>query len=317
MSDASNTPARPTFAGLVAAKHDALGDAKVAILGAAHGSPYEPGVASHAADGPRALRHQSQLFAGQLTQVDFDTGLVLQEHDRKGLIVDCGDLELDLSDAATNRARITQAVRSILDAGVVPVVIGGDDSVPIPVLAAYNGRGPISIVQVDAHVDWGDEIRGNRYGYGSPMRRASEMPWVRAMVQVGIRGLGSGTADQHDAARDWGSRIFTMSDLRRFGIAQVLEALPKGQDCFVTIDFDGMDPSVIPAVNMPTPGGLSYQDILELLHGVANRAPIVGATLVELVAARDDVHGVSAMTASRIALSIIGLIAKQSRAKTL
>ncbi len=302
-------PAPPaTFAGLPVATLDGLGGARVAILGAAHGSPYEPGVASHAAGSPEALRKGSQLFAKQLTQVDFDLGGALQSDPDDRSIVDCGDLALDLSDAAGNRARITAATRRILAAGAVPVVLGGDDSVPIPVFAAYEGRGPITMVQVDAHVDWGDEIMGNRWGYGSPMRRASELPWITGMVQVGIRGLGSGTADQHEDARAWGARILTMHDIRRDGMAAAIDLIPAGGDCFVTIDFDGLDPSVIPAVNMPTPGGLLYQDVLDLLHGVARKGRIVGATLVEFVPARDDAHGLAAVTASRVALSTMGLI---------
>ncbi len=298
-----------TFAGLPAAVLGDLGGARVAILGADHGSPYKPGVPSHAAGGPAALRRGSQLFAKQLTQVDFDLGGALLRAPDDRRIVDCGNLDLDLSDGASNRARITQSVRGLLEAGAVPVVLGGDDFVPIPVFAAYEGRGPITMIQVDAHVDWGDGIQGNRFGYGSPMRRASEMPWITGMVQVGIRGLGSGVADQHDDARAWGSRIFTMPDIRSQGMAAALRHVPEGGDCFVTIDFDGMDPSVVPAVNMPTPGGLLYQDVLDLLHGVARRGRIVGATLVEFVPTRDDPHGLAAMTAARIALSTIGLIA--------
>jgi len=291
-----------TFAGLPA---DHVAGARVALIGAPHGSPYEPGVASHAAGGPAALRRGSQLFAKQLTQFDFDIGGVL----RAGCVVDRGDLSLDLADGAGNRARITREIRAVLEAGMVPVVLGGDDSVPIPVFAAYEGRGPITMVQIDAHVDWGDEILGNRFGYGSPMRRASEMPWFSGMVQVGMRGLGSGTEDQHDAARAWGSRIFTMHDVRRHGVAAALDDVPDG-DFFVTIDFDGMDPAVMPAVNMPTTGGLSYQDVLDLLHRVASKGRIVGATLVEFVPERDDLHGLAATTAARVALSTIGLIAR-------
>jgi agmatinase len=309
MTDSIEIATRQTFAGLPAAAPDALAGARVAILGADHGSPYKSGVPSHAAGGPAALRRGSQLFAKQLTQVDFDLGgALLRAHDDRR-IVDCGDLDLDPADSLANRARITRAVRGVLDAGAVPVLLGGDDSVPIPVFAAYEGRGPITMVQVDAHVDWGDEIMGNRFGYGSPMRRAAEMPWITGMVQVGIRGLGSGTADQHEDARAWGSRILTMHDIRRDGISAALAQVPEGGDCFVTIDFDGLDPSVVPAVNMPTPGGLRYQDVLDLLHGVARRGRIVGATLVEFVPDRDDAHGLAAMTAARIALSTIGLIA--------
>jgi agmatinase len=314
MATLASSETRKTFAGLPAARLGAFDrSVRIGILGADHGSPYKPGVPSHASGGPAALRSGSELFSKQLTQFDFDLdGALLSGRDDRR-IVDFGDLDLDPADGAANRARIQAAVRELLDAGVVPVVLGGDDSVPIPVFAAYEGHGPITVIQVDAHMDWGDDIMGNRFGYGSPMRRAAELPWITRMVQVGIRGLGSGTADQHDDARDWGSHIFTMQDVRRGGISAALSVVPEGGNCFVTVDFDGLDPSVVPAVNMPTPGGLSYQDILELLQGVARKSRIVGATLVEFVPSRDDANGLAAVTASRIALSTIGLIGNGHR----
>jgi len=312
MTEVSSSEPRESFAGLPFTNLGNISNGvRVAILGADHGSPYHPGTPSHASGGPSALRRGSALFSKQLTQFDFDLGGSLLRRPDDHTIVDCGDLDLDLFDGAENRARITNAVAGLLNIGVVPVVLGGDDSIPIPVFAAYEGRGPITMIQVDAHVDWGDEIMGNRFGYGSPMRRAAEMPWITAMVQVGIRGLGSGTADQHDDARAWGSRIFTKRDIRRDGMNAALSAVPEGGDCFVTIDFDGLDPSVIPAVNMPTAGGLFYQDVLELLDGIARKSRIVGATLVEFVPARNDTNGLAAVTASRIALTTIGFIAKR------
>jgi agmatinase len=312
MTSVLSSEPRQTFAGLPFAKLDAIdGDVRIGILGADHGSPYKPGIPSHAAGGATALRRGAALFSKQLTQFDFDLGSTLLRRPDDPCIVDCGDLDLDLFDGTANRTRITKAVSGLLEVGVVPVVLGGDDSVPIPVFAAYEGRGPITMIQIDAHVDWGDTIMGNRFGYGSPMRRAAEMPWIKGMVQVGIRGLGSGMVDQHDDARTWGSKIFTMQDLRRGGMNAALSAVPQGGDCFVTIDFDGLDPSVVPAVNMPTPGGLLYQDVLELLQGVARKSRIVGATLVEFVPTRDDRNGLAAVTAARITLSTIGFILLQ------
>lgn len=301
-----------TFAGVPAARLDALPGAGVVVLGADHGSPYEPGTASHAAGGAAAIRAGSQLFAKQLTQVDFDLGGALLSGPEDAAIVDAGDLALDVSDGAGNRAAITAAVRRVLAAGAVPVVLGGDDSVPIPVFAAYEGRGPVAMLQVDAHVDWGDVIRGNPYGYGSPMRRASEMPWFGAMLQVGIRGLGSGTADQHADAAAYGSKIVTMDEVERDGVEAALAALPEGGDVFLSIDLDGLDPSVMPAVNMPTPGGLAYREVLRLVRGVAARRRIVGAAIVEFVPDRDP-DGLGAVTAARLALSVAGIAVRQRR----
>jgi agmatinase len=179
----------PTFANLPSAQLNALQNIRAAILGASDASPYKLGVPSHSHNAPAALRKASAGFAAQLQQFDFDLGRVLLEDDGETSgFADCGDVPTDPGDPEGNRARIEAAVRQILEAGAVPVVLGGDDSVPIPVLQAFEGRGPFTVLQIDAHVDWGDVIQGNPHGYGSPMRRASEMPWIRGMGQIGMRG---------------------------------------------------------------------------------------------------------------------------------
>ncbi len=101
--------------------------------------------------------------------------------------------------------RLRSARCSIADA--VPIVLGGDDSIPIPVLAAYEGRGPITVLQVDAHLDFRDEVAGVRNGYSSPMRRASEMEHVDDLFQVGLRGVGSARARDVADARARGNTL--------------------------------------------------------------------------------------------------------------
>ena len=267
---------------------------------------------SHSADAPRVLRQVSHDFAASLGQYDFDLGATMfpAKDDDRGL-VDAGDIMTDRADPEGNRARIEAAVRRVLAVGAVPVMLGGDDSVPIPMLRAYDGHGPLVILQIDAHVDWGDVIQKNPVGYGSTMRRAAEMPWVTGMVQVGMRGLGSGGAWQHDDARGWGSRLVSSYALHREGLDAALRHVPPGCRCFLSIDVDGLDPAVLPAVAMPTPGGLTYEDVIGLLRGVAARATIAGLALVEYVPARDDPNRMSGLTAARIAAVTLGLIAAQ------
>jgi agmatinase len=297
-----------TFAKMARRSLADLQGTTVVILGIDEASPYKSGEASHSAGAPTALRAASKAFLGQLNQFDFDIGgtLLATLDDTRG-IVDLGDLPTDPADTEGNCTRITQAIAAILQAGAVPVVLGGDDSVPIPALRAYEGRGPLTVVQVDGHTDWGDVIKGNPNGYGSTMRRAAEMPWVTNMVQVGIGGLGSGTADQIADARRWGSHIFTARDIHRGGIQAAIDAIPEGTDCIVTIDCDGLDPALMPAVGMPTPGGIDYLDLLELLLGVAKKGRIAGFFLVEFVPHKDP-HGLAALIAARIVLIGIGLI---------
>src|SRR5919205_4114738 len=100
------------------------------------------------------------------------------------------------------------------------------------------------------------------------------MAWVGGMVQIGMRGLGSGSSDQIEEARARGSHLITARAFRRRRIEQVLEHIPAGSDCVVTIDCNGLDPSIMPALGMPTPGGLGYRDILDL-HGISASARIL------------------------------------------
>jgi agmatinase len=298
-----------TFIGLPEADIDAIDGASVVVLGASEASPYVAGERSHSADAPAALRQASGQFAGSLRQYDFDLHATpFPEKDEWRGAVDVGDVPTNAWDAVGNRERITAAVRKVLDAGAVPIMLGGDDSVPIPTLAAFEDHGPLTILHVDAHVDWADVIRDNPYGYGSPMRRASEYPWVKSMVQVGIRGLGSGERWQHDDARHWGSRIISSYELHDCGPEVVLSHIEPGSRVFISLDCDGIDPAVLPAVNMPTPGGLTYEDMILLLHGVAAKAEIAGLALVEYVPSRDDRYQLSALVASRIAAVTLGLV---------
>jgi agmatinase len=297
----------PTFAGYPASA-DPIG-ASIGVLGIPEGTPYTAGQSSHSAGAPGALRAILKGYATAPEQYDFDI-----EGLRPSGIVDCGDLVGDPSDPAGTRERIQVAVARLLEAGVVPVVLGGDDSVPIPMFQAFAGRGPLTVIQVDAHLDWRDEVRGERFGWSSPMRRASEMDWITGMVQVGQRGIGSARTAEVTDARGWGSSIVTAAEVHRAGIGAALERVPVGARCLITVDCDGLDPSIMPAVMAPVPGGLWYHQVLELLHGVAAKATIVGFDLVEFVPARDP-SGVAALTAARIVCNGIAAIAA-SRARS-
>jgi agmatinase len=203
---------------------------------------------------------------------------------------------------------IEASVRQVLQAGATPVVLGGDDSVPIPVLAAYEQHGPIWIVQVDAHIDWRDERAGERMGWSSPMRRASEMPWVAGIVQVGARGVGSARPEDLRAARQWGAEIVTARHVHKEGIGDAISRLPVGVRSFVTLDCDALEPSCMPAVAAPVPGGLGYWQVVELLEGIASRSRIVGFDIVEFAPHR-DVGNISALTSVRLVAHAINAIA--------
>lgn len=149
----------PTFAGLPVGRLDDLAPGQVAVFGASEATPYDAAVASHSAQAPGAIRAASKALAGQLKQHDFDTGRTLLSEERpiKWVGRDLGDVKTRVRDAVDNRSRITAATAGILAAGAFPLVLGGDDSVPIPVLAGFVrvGRlaaGPLPL-KADHHSD--------------------------------------------------------------------------------------------------------------------------------------------------------------------
>lgn len=221
-------------------------------------------------------------------------------------LVDAGDVPGDPADGPGNSRQTAAAVAAILERGAVPICIGGDDSVPIPILRAFEGRGPITVLQVDAHLDFRHEVDGLREGYSSPMRRASEMSHVERIIQVGLRGVGSARAADVDDARAAGNLLVTARELRDRGAGWLLEQLPPDASVFVSFDCDGLDPSVIPAVSAPAPGGLSYGEAWDVLAGIGTR--LAGAAFTEYVPALDT-NGLSALAVTRLSSALLaGLV---------
>jgi agmatinase len=285
-----------------------LAPGNIAILGAAEATPYEAGKASHSQGGPAAIRNASQRYANWHDHFDFDTQAPLLNLP-EGTVVDLGDIEGVVGAGARNRETIQNTVASILGGGAWPLVLGGDDSVPIPVLRAYEGHGPIWVVQIDAHMDWRHERFGERLGWSSPMRRASEMKWVEGMVQFGIRGVGSAFANDVIDAKTWGAKIVTAREIFRSGVDDGLAHIPTGANVFISLDLDALDPAIMPGVMAQAPGGLNYWHVIDILDGLAAHQKIVGCNIVELAPQRDP-SGVSATTAARIACNVISAISR-------
>lgn len=289
-------------------------EADIAVLGIPYGVPYGmAGVAGPCSVAPAALRAQSLKFGyGRFIEhYDFDhDGSLLNGHDIR--IVDCGDAVADPLDIPGNSARATAATRQILASGAVPIMLGGDDSVPIPFFRGFEEHGPVTLVQVDAHLDFRDELDGVREGFSSPIRRASEMPWIDSIVQVGLRGVGSARPSDVQDARDNGNLLVTAREVRHDGVAALLSRIPSEYPYLITIDLDGLDPSVAPGVSGPAPGGLSYDELAGLLTGLAAQGRVAGLDIVEY-APEMDVNGHTALVATRLILTLIGALARSGQ----
>jgi agmatinase len=193
-------------------------------------------------------------------------------------MVDIGDADIVHTDTIRSHANIEAGVRAILAAGALPVVIGGDHSVNIPCIRAFDGDGPIHIVQIDAHLDFVDERHGVRFGHGNPMRRAAEQAHVTGLSQLGIRNVSSTAREGYAAARAMGSDILSVRQIRKLGVEATLARIPEGVRYYVTIDIDGFDPSIAPGTGTPSHGGFHYYEVLELLAGLAKRGRSWGST---------------------------------------
>ena len=300
-------PAKIPFMG---ARTDIALDAANAVLfGAPHGTPYRGVDNEPFALAPDALRHAVEEDSQWPDHWDFDLdGPLLGDNGFK--LADAGNLVTSSLDGPGNRALIKQATRQILDSGAIPLMIGGDDSTPIPFIEALEPAGPLTIVQIDAHIDWRDERRGEPIGFSSTMRRASEMGHVERIIQVGIRGLGSARYEEVQIARDWGARIVTARTVHRDGIDAVMAQIPEGANCMITLDCDALDAGIMPAVMAPTPGGLTYTQTIDLVAAVASNANLVAFDMIEFVPER-DLNGTAAYTAARIVANVIGCLARK------
>lgn len=283
---------------------------RAVIFGAGHGTTYPGMDSAGCASAPDAIRTASQGDVALVENWDFDLGGPLFDG-RPACCTDVGDIPTVMGDNEANRARIEAKTREILAAGAVPILLGGDDSVPIPFLKGFTDHGPIWILQIDAHIDWRDERYEEPLGFSSTMRRASEMAHVAGMVQVGLRSVGSARLTEIEAAQGYGSWFVTAREVHAHGVDAALRHIPDGARVVITLDCDGLDPGVMPGVAARTPGGLSYTQVIDLIAGVGKRARIAGFDIVELYPPA-DIDGLSAETAARLVVNAIGTIVRQA-----
>jgi agmatinase len=287
-------------------------EANVAILGAPFdcGTQWRPG----ARFGPRAIREASTLFSfGHGGAYDHEEGETYLEPD-KVQMVDLGDADIIHTDTINSHKNIEFGVRKILQAGALPVTIGGDHSINIPCINAFDENcaehGPIHIVQFDAHLDFVDERHGVRFGHGNPMRRAAEKEYVSGLSQLGIRNVSSTAKEGYDEAIAMGSDILSVRQVRSLGTQAVLERIPAGVRYYVTIDIDGFDPSIAPGTGTPSHGGFTYYEVLEILSGLAKQGSVVGIDLNE-VAPDYDQSGITAILGAQLLMNLIGRVMNQ------
>jgi len=286
-------------------------NAEFAVLGIPYGVPYRmDGVHSDASNAPSAFRKRTRRFAGQDDHYDFDLGGTL--FGATGMrLVDCGDVAGDPRNLENNKQNATEAVRLLLESGAAPLVLGGDDSVPPLVVRAYEHFGPVNVLQIDAHLDFRDEVQGIRDGYSSPMRRIREMPWVSRIVQVGMRGVGSARPQDVADAKSAGNIIIPARQVHEEGPAAVTRHLVDDAPWFITLDVDGLDPGVAPGTSVPLPDGITFGEASTILRSLAAGCEFAGMDVVEHFPSL-DVRDITSITIARLLMNVLGVASRRS-----
>jgi len=240
-----------------------------------------------AAAAPAAIRAALRSPAGN----SWTEGLL--DLDAPGILADAGDVE-GLGDQ-TARARIEQAVSTLVAGGARPIVLGGDHSITYPVLRGLRSQHQhLSVLHIDAHPDLYEEFEGDRFSHACPFARVLEEGLTDELVQAGIRTM---TGHQRDQADRYEVEVIDMD-------AWTEGRRPRlSHPVYLSIDLDGFDPAHCPGVSHPEPGGITVRDFLSMLHRL--EVPVVGADVVELNPETDPA-GLTARVAAKLVKEIVG-----------
>jgi len=278
------------------------------------GFPYELGKGQtlHGSEkwGPKAIRNQRRLYMysghqhpplpgeeGAQGWFDLDS----EEWQMRGVtMADCGDVVLtpeggeSTSAKVMNTDRLTAAVKKILERKSFPMLIGGDHTLTTPAVRAFKDFGPLDIVFFDAHLDWYDEYHGAKVTDADNMTRCAELPFVNSITQIGMapyNRLHKGDDyGQYVKAKEHGAKIITADKVRKIGVQETIESIPKAENIYVTIDIDCMDAAYVPGCSAMTVGGLSYLEVRDIVRGIPSRGKVVGFDVNDLQPARDPIN---------------------------
>ncbi|MFC3615930.1 agmatinase [Lutimaribacter marinistellae] len=286
-----------TFMRLPAA--DSLEGLDVAVLGI----PMDIGTSWRAGTrfGPKQIRAESAM----IRPYNMATGAAPFDSLQ---IADIGDLAINTFSLADSLRIIRESYDAILAHPVIPVAMGGDHSITLPILRAIAARhGPVALVHVDAHADVNDEMFGERETHGTVFRRAREEGLIdpAKTYQIGIRGTGY-AADDFTEAAGWGFQQFPAQNLWHRSLASLGAEIRRDigtGPVYVTYDIDSLDPAYAPGTGTPEIGGLTTPQAMELIRALKG-LNIVGCDLVE-VSPPYDLSGNTALTGANLLYELI------------
>ena len=275
------------------------GDVDVAVVGV----PFDIGTSNRpgARFGPRAIRAESVL----LRPYNMATRAAPFDSLR---IDDLGDVATNPYNLADSIERIESHYRELTTHGVVPVSLGGDHTIVLPILRALAARhGPLGLVHVDAHTDINDTMFGERIAHGTPFRRAMEEGLLdgHRVAQIGVRGTGY-AADDFDWSRRQGFRVVQAEECWHRSLTPLMADIVVGLGpgpVYLSFDIDGLDPAFAPGTGTPEVAGLTTAQALEIIRACRG-LDLVGCDLVE-VAPIYDPSGATSLVAANLVYEML------------
>jgi agmatinase len=271
------------------------------------GVPFDTGVTYRVGGrfGPNAVRAASVMLRPYNTNLEVAPFEVLS-------CVDYGDVAIVPGYLERSFAAIEADVAPIVEAGVVPLLIGGDHACTLPHLRATRSRGPIAVIDFDSHTDAWDSYFGEKYNHGTWMRRAIEegLVDVAHSIEVGLRGSIYAEGDWTGLRTELGLDYLTTEDVLRIGpeaTAAAIRARVGDRPAFISFDIDVVDPAFAPGTGTPEAGGPSAHDVLAVLR-LLTGIDFVGFDVVEVIPAYDPA-GQTATLAANIAYEMLSLVA--------
>jgi agmatinase len=264
----------------------------VALIGVPFdgGTSYRPGPRF----GPRHVRQQSAIIRPYNPVLDVSPFDVLR-------VADYGDLAVNPLSIEDTFAKVQAGLKTVLDENTVPLCVGGDHSILLPILRAMHAKhGPVALIQLDAHSDTWDQYWGMKYSHGTPVRRAIEEGLLDedCVLQIGLRGQLYG-ADDMDFARKHGIAMIAAEEFHDSGLAVVKKALKRfrGRKTYLSLDIDVVDPAFAPGTGTPQVGGLTSHQILSLVRALAGLR-FAGCDVVEVSPQYDSAEITSLLAAN-------------------
>ena len=287
----------------------------VAVDAAAVGIPFDTATSFRpgARFGPEAIRSASVLLRPYHPALEID---VLEAVS----VVDYGDLPVAPGDTEGTYRRIEDGLAPLVEAGVFPLVLGGDHSITLAELRALARRhGPMALVQLDSHTDTWDEYFDQKYFHGTTFKRAAEEGLIEppASVQAGMRGSLFAQSDLDDA-RGLGFTVIPSEELRALGpagYARTVRAKVGDRPVFFSFDIDFLDPAFAPGTGTPEVAGFSTAEAVAFLRALAG-IRLAGCDVVEVAPPYDGPGQVTALAAANIALELLALHAVSRRVKS-